>query len=139
MGKSIFNIIILVILLILGVQALSQTEIKELERNIESASMDLFKLKMKEQMERESGSGSLARAEEYFRRRKSLVRDKINEFGINQYISDFETISKNEGSGSPKIFKKYGQILNALKDFYFEYSQMLIDEADDEIAQQISQ
>lgn len=46
-------------------------------------------------MERESGSGSFARAETFKERGKALIIEKINEFGINQYINDFEIIAKS--------------------------------------------
>ena len=77
---------------------------------------------MKIELEKQSGGGQLSRAENYRLKIKALVWEKMNEFGLSEYIHDFEAITKSEGIGSPKLFKKYGKILNIIKDFYFEYS-----------------
>jgi len=35
------------------------------------------------------------------------------------------------------LFKKYGKLFNNIKDFYFEYANLLIDSADEEMAKEL--
>lgn len=50
---------------------------------------------------------------------------------INNFIVDFEEIHREHGTDSiSHIMNKYSDCLNYLKDFYFEYSKQLIDQAD---------
>jgi hypothetical protein len=63
------------------------------------------------------------------------VRGTVREFDLNQFAHDFDGLSRDDGTGSADIsgiFAKYSQILDIMKDFYFEYSQQLVDLADKE-------
>ena len=47
----------------------------------------------------------------------------MRKFNLTRFQEDFLQIEKQEGSiGSKKLFKKYGKLLNNIKDFYFEYA-----------------
>ena len=63
------------------------------------------------------------------------MRETIGEFHLNQFAQDFAGLAREDASGSidnSAIFTKYSQILDIMKDFYFEYSQQLVDLADKE-------
>lgn len=47
----------------------------------------------------------------------------MRNFNLTRFQEDFQEIEKQEGSvGSKKLLKKYGKLLNNIKDFYFEYA-----------------
>jgi hypothetical protein len=69
-----------------------------------------------------------------------LVKEIMQKFNITQFNEDFKEIEKTEGIiGSPVLFKKYGKFFNTIKDFYFEYAQLLIDSADEQMAKELSE
>jgi len=54
---------------------------------------------------------------------------------LNQFTPDFEDLSRKqddafESADNSAIFTKYSRVLDVMKDFYFEYSQQLVDFAD---------
>ena len=63
------------------------------------------------------------------------MRETIGEFQLNRFAQDFAGLAREDAAGSTDnsaIFAKYSQILDIMKDFYFEYSQQLVDLADKE-------
>jgi len=69
---------------------------------------------------------------EYKEKEIDLVKEVIHKYNLTQFDEDFKDIEKVEKSiGSPKLFKKYGKLFNTIKDFYFEYANLLIDSADE--------
>ena len=105
--------------------------------------MELFKLKLRQRGERESGRASPKRLQKYQDQEILLVRETIRDYGLNRFTPDFEALSvksddPSEDADNSAIFEKYSRVFDVLKDFYFEYSQQLIDSADKEIADQLA-
>ena len=114
-----------------------------MERALGLKQMELFKLKLRQRGERESGRASPKRLQKYQDQEILLVRDTIRDYGLNRFTPDFEVLSvksedPSEDADNSAIFEKYSRVFDVLKDFYFEYSQQLIDSADKEIADQLA-
>ena len=85
-----------------------------------------LKLRLKQQKHVEAGIASSPKARELKFEEETLVREVIEQYNLNDYIDDFESISRLEDDSQlveTAILDKYGQMLDILKDFYFEYSQ----------------
>lgn len=87
----------------------------------------LYTLKYKFKLHLYSGRGDEQLMAKFKDEEQQLVRDTIAEFGLGHFVSDFEELARLHNSSQTQkiIFTKYGVVFDVLKDFYFEYSELL--------------
>ena len=93
----------------------------------------LYTLKYKYNLHLYSGRGDDKQMAKFKSDEQQLVRDTVASYGLTHFVSDFEDLAKTHNSSHTQkiIFSKYGAVFDMLKDFYFEFSELLQDEADD--------
>ena len=108
----------------------------ETKTALEARSTGLFTLKLKQRLHEYSGQSNTAQVLKLRAQEEDLVKATIRDYDINQFAPDFEELSRqhpNKDKLTEVILDKYGYLLQILKDFYFEYAQILYDVADEKL------
>lgn len=111
-------------------------DIVKLEQELTKYHVDFLRQRMKEENTVISGGEASQNLVKIKQKQIEIVEKVIREYNLNKYANKFAKIISKFGQqqGTSLILRKFSNIFIALRDFYFEYGELLVEELDKSLA-----